>query len=138
MLYIYSHCWFCKNICCLRINIKRQRMEPNKKSFLELRFLAQLAKIPKYCTMNKVELSRALGLGPVAERPMGAGKKCKHGKIERYCASCGGNGVCPHGIRKYVCIPCGGSQICKHLNQKHQCGECRREKLKQGQAALHP
>ena len=100
-------------------------MEPNRMTYAELRMLAQKAKIPKNYDMNKVELSIALGLGPIIERQKGGGAKCQHGKIKRFCVQCRGSAICPHGIRKYVCKPCGGSQLCKHFNQKHQCRECK-------------
>ena len=94
----------------------------------ELRALAQKEKIKGYYAMKKAELSLALGLGPIIVIPKGGGKRCEHGRIERFCVLCGGSAICQHGIRKYVCKPCGGSQLCKHLKQKHQCGGCKREK----------
>ena len=110
-------------------------MEPNKMRYKELMVLAQKEEIIKrYYTMNKAELSLALGLGPIIERQKGGSKECEHVKQMRFCVTCGGSAICPHGIRKYVCKPCGGSQLCKNLNQKHQCRECKREKL----ATLNP
>ena len=112
-------------------------MDSNKKCCYELKLLAKKAGIKGYYEMKKEELSIALGFGPIInEVQKGGGKKCKHGKIMRYCVPCGGSAICPHGIRKYVCRPCGGSQLCKHLNQKHQCRECRRERLAQEQTYL--
>ena len=101
-------------------------MEPNRMTYIELRRRAQMARIPKNYTMNKVELSLALGLGPVVERQKGGGRECEHGRIMRFCVPCGGSAICQHGTRKYICKPCGGSQLCKHFKQKHQCGECKK------------
>ena len=44
-------------------------------TYIELRRRAQMARIPKNYTMNKVELSLALGLGPVVERQKGGGRE---------------------------------------------------------------
>jgi hypothetical protein len=51
-------------------------------------------------------------------------KKCPHGRRERVCKQCGGNGICEHNHYKARCSDCGGSAICKHKKRKSTCRDC--------------